>query len=108
MAVNTDGPELDRMVYEHFFQPTGDDMVIYSSILGSNSIPVSDPLRPNSITLIGPLCRRMLIADQRYKDTFLSFDNMRKRIMLKGLDAATTVPGIYSTDSEGPLIPGSP
>jgi hypothetical protein len=108
MAVNADGPELDRMVYEHFFQPTGDDMVIYSSILGSNSIPVSDPLRPNSITLIGPLCRRMLIADQRYKDTFLSFDNMRKRIMLKGLDAATTVPGIYSTDSEGPLIPGSP
>ncbi len=108
MAINLDGVELNKLIYRYFFQPTGDNVVIYSSTLGSNSIPVSDPLKPTSTTLIGPLCRRMLISHRRYKDTFQSFGKMQKRIMFKELDAETDVPGIYCGTCEGPLIPFPP
>jgi hypothetical protein len=105
LAINLDGVELDKLLYEHFFQPTGDAMVLYSSILGSNSLPVPDPIDKASVTFIGPLCRRLLLATKKHKDVFWSFENMKNLLMNPRLDKVTKTPGIYCRDCGGPLIP---
>lgn len=105
MAINLDGIELSRAVYRQFFQPTGEAMVIYSSVLGSNSLPVPDAADKYSYTYVGPLCRRLQIADKKYNNLFFSFDQIRKRIMYKNLDNETQVPGIYCEDCPEVLVP---
>jgi hypothetical protein len=104
-AVNMDFDELTRIMYKQQFHPTGEHTVIYSSVLGQNSLPVPDPKQPSSFTYVGPLCRRLLIAYSKYKNLFESFENLQKRIMAEQLDRMTSIPGIYCKYCPSILIP---